>query len=61
MFDLDTEEKILLIKQTELDDAKILSDNYKLLANSADNPEDQAKFAILRTSAKLRIKELTKK
>lgn len=61
MFDLETEDKILLIKQADLDDAKILSNNYKLLANSAETIEDQQKFTILRTSAKLRIKELTEK
>lgn len=61
MTDIDVNDKIMLIKQTDLDDAMILSGNYKVLANSTDDPKEQQNFVILRTTAKLRIKELTEK
>lgn len=61
MFDIDIKDKISIIEQSNLTDAKILSSNYKILAREAETPDKRQSFIILQNNAQLRIKKLTNK
>jgi hypothetical protein len=51
--------RLIIIKQSSVDDATILDENYKLLMREATTPEDQRQFDILRKIVKRRIQHLT--
>lgn len=51
--------RLIIIKQSSVDDATILDENYKLLTREATTPEDQRQFDILRKIVKRRIQHLT--
>lgn len=58
---LDTGELIqrhYVIRQSNIDDAKILAENYKRLYRTADNDDDQKQFDYLNTMAKMRVSDL---
>ena len=58
---LDTDELIqrqYVIRQSNIDDAKILVENYKLLYRTADNDDEQRQFDYLKTKAKMRVTDL---
>lgn len=47
-----------VIKQSGLDDAKILVENYKHLFYTADNSSDREQFDSLRIKARMRVHDL---
>lgn len=60
MFDeLDIKERLTIIKNSNLDDATILDNNYSRLMREV-NEEDTQEIIILKNNTQLRIKELTK-
>jgi len=53
-------QRFVIIKNSNLDDATILDENYKQLIRNADNPDEQQQFRILHSTAQRRIEKLTK-
>lgn len=53
-------QRLVIIKNSDLVDAKILDENYKRLCWRADDQEEKKQFEILRIKVKKRIDELTK-
>lgn len=51
-------QRFIIIKNSSLDDAKILDQNYMQLIRDTYNPEDQEQLLILRSNVKRRIEEL---
>jgi len=52
------EERLVIIKNSGLDDVTILNKNYMYLIRGAADISEQEQFSILQKSAKKRIKEL---
>ncbi len=60
MFDqTELKTRLIIIKQSDVDDAIILDENYRHLMREATTPEDQRQFDILRKIVKRRIQHLT--
>jgi hypothetical protein len=60
MYDkVERKERLIIIKNSSLDDATILDENYMQLIRETSNPEEQQQFLILRSRVKERIKKLT--
>jgi hypothetical protein len=53
------DQRIVIIKHSDLDDVAILDRNYTILMRESSNPEDQRQFETLQKVTRLRIKELT--
>jgi hypothetical protein len=60
MYDkVELKQRLIIIKNSNLDDATILDENYMHLIRETANPEEQQQFLILRSRVKERIKKLT--
>jgi hypothetical protein len=60
MYDnIELNQRLVIIKHSNLDDATILDENYMQLIRDTPNPEEQQQFLILHTNAQRRIKQLT--
>lgn len=57
---IELDQRLVIIKNSPIDDVIILDENYKHLMREATTPEDQKSFEILHSLAKERIKELSK-
>ncbi len=57
--DIDLEQRLIIIRNSGLDDATILDENYKQLIVNTPDPIVQSQFVILRSTVQRRIKELT--
>lgn len=61
MFDqVDLKDRLIIIKQSGLDDVIILDENYRHLMRESYSQEEQNQFKILHSVARERIKELKK-
>ncbi len=56
---LELKEKILIIMQSDLADAKILNSNYIRLIDTTPDIAEKEQFLILKKNVQIRIKELT--
>lgn len=52
-------ERLVIIKNSNLDDASILDENYMQLIRETPNPEEQQQLVILHSNVQRRIKQLT--
>jgi hypothetical protein len=57
--DIDLEQRLIIIRNSGLDDATILDENYKQLIVNTPDPIVQSQFVILRSTVQRRIEELT--
>ena len=57
--DIDLEQRLIIIRNSGLDDATILDENYKQLIVNTPDPIVQSQFVILRSTVQRRMKELT--
>jgi hypothetical protein len=55
---LELEERLIIIKSSDLEDVTILDENYINLLADSDNEEDQLQLTILHINAAQRIKDL---
>jgi len=51
-------QRLVIIKNSNLDDATILDENYLQLIKETPNPDEQEQFVVLRSIVKRRIKHL---
>lgn len=59
MYDIQgLKERIIIIKNSDIDDATILNENYKHLIKNTVNPDEQKQFVILHMATKKRINRL---
>lgn len=59
MYDtVELKQRFIIIKNSSLDDATILDQNYMQLIRETSNPEEQQQFLILRSNVQRRIEEL---
>ena len=60
MYDnIELKQRLVIIKNSNLDDATILDENYMQLIRETPNPDEQQQFLILHTNVQRRIKQLT--
>ncbi len=59
--DTELKERFFIIKNSSLDDATILDENYKQLISETPDPAEQEQFIILRSNVQHRIYELQHK
>jgi len=52
-------ERLVIIKHSNLDDAVILDENYKHLMRETPNPEEQQQLLVLHRIVERRVKELS--
>ena len=57
----DLKQRIIIIKNSDLDDATILDENYLQLIKESPNHEEKEQFVVLRSLVRRRIKNLTEK
>lgn len=59
MYDVqELKQRLIIIKQSTLDDVTILNENYKQLIRNSSEDAERAQFLILRDIVQHRIKEL---
>lgn len=58
--DQEIKQRLIIIKNSDLDDAKILDENYKQIIKNIPNPEERIQISHLIENVRLRIKELKK-
>jgi hypothetical protein len=51
-------QRLIIIKNSNLDDATILDENYLQLIKETPNPDEQEQFVVLRSIVRRRIKHL---
>ena len=51
-------QRLVIIKNSNLDDATILDENYLQLIKETPNPDEQEQFVVLRSIVRRRIKHL---
>lgn len=56
--ELEIKERIVIIRSSDLDDAKILCNNYAQLIGETSDNEEKHQYIILRSNAQSRIKKL---
>lgn len=54
------DQRLIIIKNSGIDDATILDQNYLQLIKETPNPDEQQQFVVLRTLVQRRIKHLQK-
>lgn len=61
MYDVqELKQRLIIIRNSDIDDATILDENYMQLIKETPNPDEQEQFVVLRSIVKRRIKHLTK-
>jgi hypothetical protein len=55
---LDLNERLVIIKHSDIDDILILDENYRYLMRNSESMEEQEKFEILHNIAQDRIRKL---
>lgn len=53
-------QRLIIIRNSDLDDATILDENYTHLIKETPNPDEQEQFIILKSIVNRRIKHLQK-
>ncbi len=56
--EIQLKERFVIIKNANLDDATILSENYRQLIKDTPNPDEQKQLVILVTNVQRRIQRL---
>jgi hypothetical protein len=51
-------QRLIIIKNSDLDDATILDENYLQLTRDTPNPEEKDQFLVLRSVVRRRINQL---
>jgi hypothetical protein len=54
------DQRLIIIKNSGIDDATILDQNYLQLIKETPNPDEQQQFVVLRTLVQRRIQHLQK-
>jgi len=52
------QQRLIIIKNSEMDDATILDENYRQLIKDSVNPDEKEQFVALRSIVQHRIKQL---
>lgn len=52
-------QRLIIIRHSDLDDATILDQNYLQLIKESPNPDEKGQFKILRSNVRRRIRHLT--